>query len=269
MYNNHTLLVWLGTQTPQGYTVEQLYKAGLAKPDKQITRDKVTVYQIKSDKPKEHMMLNDPDAEENSKISDSKPVNESTESSVTLISSEEAATSDSAATTISNTLLVSSTISSTVTPTATPTTASTMSSATDVTASSNANTTGTVTTSLPTTTTSTSSIVSSSTGHSSASPIVISDSTTAAKDTVSSISSDTTSSKNGEDVKGTEPKIGQKRPATDISGASTPKRTRELLRNSLQQLLEGKSSVSEDDTPKTPTKSTNITGLNIVIHSCM
>ena len=60
---------------------------------------------------------------------------------------------------------------------------------------------------------------------------------------------------------GNEPKIGQKRPATDTSSASAPKRTREVLRNNLQQLLEGKGSVSEDETTKTPSQSTNITGL--------
>ena len=262
----------VGTQTPQGYTVEQLYKAGLAKQDKQITRDKVTVYQINSDKPKDHMMLNGvpekSDVEENSNISDSKPINEIPKSSDAVISSDVTRTTtyDTATTTISNTALDSS-----VRPTAL-----TMSLATNITASSNTSTTDTVAVPFPTTT---STIVPLSTVPSSTAPIVISDSTltiTATKDTASSpsgsqpnsIPSEESTAISSKNVDGTEFKIGQKRPATDMSGASTPKRTREMLRSSLQQLLEGKSSVSEDDTPKTPTKSTNITGLNNLAVIC-
>ena len=252
----------VGTQTPQGYTVEQLYKAGLAKQDKQITRDKVTVYQINSDKPKDHMMLNGvpekSDVEENSNISDSKPINEIPKSSDAVISSDVTRTTNTA-------------LDSSVRPTAL-----TMSPATNITASSNTSTTDTVAVPFPTTT---STIVPLSTVPSSTAPIVISDSTltiTATKDTASSpsgsqpnsIPSEESTAISSKNVDGTEFKIGQKRPATDMSGASTPKRTREMLRSSLQQLLEGKSSVSEDDTPKTPTKSTNITGLNNLAVIC-
>ena len=248
--------------------MEQLYKAGLAKQDKQITKDKVTPYQIKSDKPKDHMISNGLEKSENSKTTDSKPISEDLKSSDAAFTSDDvtrtatydtATTMISATTTTSNTALILSTI----------VTASCNSN----TVSSNSGTTGAVTAPLPT---ATSSIVPSSTVFSSTTgttPIVISNSTItipATKDSASgtqpnSIPSEesiATSSNKVEDVRGTEPKIGQKRPATD-TGASTPtKRTREMLRSSLQQLLEGKGSVSEDDTPKTPTKSTNITGLN-------
>ena len=248
--------------------MEQLYKAGLAKQDKEITRDKVTVYQIKSDKPKDYIMSNGlekGDVEENSKVTDSKAISESSKSSDTAVTTDvtsdvtRTTTNDIATTTTANTVLAPTTTTSS--------TALTSSSALIVTAISSSGTTAssnsTVSTPLPAATSSTvpSSFVCTMPSSSTLTVPTTKDSASGSNIMPSEESIPTASNK-AEDLRGTEPRIGQKRPATDNTGASTPtKRTREMLRSSLQQLLEGKSSVSEDDTPKTPTKSTNITGL--------
>ena len=257
--------------------MEQLYKAGLAKQDKEITRDKVTVYQIKSDKPKDHIMSNGlekGDVEENSKVTDSKPISESSKSSDTAVTADvtRTTTNNIATTTTSNTALAATTTTANTVLAATTTTANTVLAATTTTSStalvitaiSSSGTTAssnpTVSTPLP------SSIVPSSSMCTMPSSGTLTVPTTkdsaSGSNTMPSEESIPTTSNKAEDLRGTEPRIGQKRPANDNTGASTPtKRTREMLRSSLQQLLEGKSSVSEDDTPKTPTKSTNITGL--------
>lgn len=243
----------------------------MAKPDKQITRDKVTVYQIKNDKPKNHVTSNEnTDAEvvvDKSAIV--KPINESTAIKTAVIS-------DVDSTVVSDTVLLSTNVSTTTQPMATTTSVTTTTTMPLPTASSTVTTATTVTTTLLSTT-SCSTVPSNtmSTINSNTMPVVTSDVDTSTvivtKDYTSSVSDllpkstqseekiSVTSGIEAEDVK---PIIGQKRPATETSGPSTPKKTRASLRNDLQLLLEGKGSVSEDDTPKTPTKPAAITGLN-------
>ena len=222
--------------------------------DKQVTRDKVTVYQTKSEKPEDKRMLNGlekGDVEATTATSNVKPITslsldsaKATTSNATTSVIKRNDTSDIVASTTSDTVLLHTANSTTVPCTV-----------------------GASTTMLP----SNSSATSITVGNS-AVPIVTSDSTstvnvTKAATSVCDLQSNSTPNEKGCTakevgvIKSTEPRIGQKRSATDTSGASAPKRTREVLRNNLQQLLEGKGSVSEDETAKTPSQSTNITGL--------
>ena len=270
--------------------MEQLYKAGLAKPDTQITRDKVTVYQIRSDKPKSHVTFNGSiteksDAEAVSKDLNTfyaKPIIESVKSCdiPQTITSEASITSDISATVTSDvtqpmTVDVATTVTSDVATTLISDAPTIVISDVAITTTSNtlllpATSTCTV---LPTTTSSTvvSNVVPNASSNSE--PTVTFDDTpavTATKHVSSSVSNSEpnsvpseensiTSSKETEDVK--EIKIGQKRPATEVS-SPTPKRTRALLHSNLQQFLEGKGSAYEDDTAKTQSQPTSITGMN-------
>ena len=255
-----TVLIYTGTQTPQGYTVEQLYKAGLAKPDKHITRDKVTVYQARND-PQDHTMLSGPDVKQNGKISDFIETSKSSDTAVKTV------VADIATSIISDTLLTPATVSSAALPTAITLPLSTTAghATTALLPAATASTSGvtasasTVTMPLPATTMS--AAVPVSNACSTIAPIVISDTTVTSTPTKIATGRVGVSQPNDESMatptKCTEQRIGQKRSAADTGGAGTPKRTREMLRSSLQQLLEGRGSVSEDETPRTPTKSSN------------
>lgn len=246
------------------------------------------MYQIKSEKPKDHGMLNGAeisDVEVAGETSSARPVIESSKSSdaacatisdvtstgtSTTVTSDvtKAMTSDNATIVISDTVLLPTTVSTSLLPAATSN--STASISTTLLPTTTTSTTTTVL--LPTSSSSTVLSTTVPTVSTSTVPMTTSDSTLTTEVTTNSVSdiqlisvpseeSSVVSTKEV-DIKSTEPKIGQKRPATDISGASAPKRTREVLRNSLQQLLEGKGSVSEDETTKVPSQPTNITGLN-------
>ena len=212
------------------------------------------MYQIKSEKPEDKQMLNGlekGDVEATTGISNVKPISSQSSDSAKATTSNAATsvikrngTSDIVASTTSDTVLLH-TASSTTVPC----------------------TVGASTTMLHSNSSATSITVDNS-----AVPIVTSDSTstvnvTKAATSVCDLQSNSTPNEKGGTakevgvIKSTEPRIGQKRSANDTSGASAPKRTREVLRNNLQQLLEGKGSVSEDETAKTPSQSTNITGL--------
>ena len=213
-------------------------------------------------------MLKGPDVEENLKNSDVNETSKSTDAVVKTV------VTDIATSIISNTLLTPATVSSAALPTpiivplstaAGHATTMLLPAATASTSSVIASTSS-VTLPLPATTMST--VVPVSNMCSSTAPIVISDTTLASTPTKSVTGRVGDSQPNDESMatptKCTEQRIGQKRSAADAGGAGTPKRTREMLRSSLQQLLEGRGSVSEDETPRTPTKSSsNIAGIQL------
>ena len=264
----------LGTQTSQGYTVEQLYKAGLTRLDKQLTRDKVSVYQIKSEKSEDKRMVNGLETGDIEAAAEtSKPISSQSSETASTVISDKAGTMTPDVDTGITTDRRNDNVASTTSGTVLLATANSVSMPGAVGASSNKVLLPTPTTTMlclhSSATPSTIPAVSTSTV-----PIVISDSTSTvnvpkATTSVCGLQSNRTvieecsviANKEVGVIKSTEPKIGQKRPATDTSCASAPKRTREVLRNNMQQLLEGKGSVSEDETTKTPSQSSNITGL--------